>query len=178
MKIYLHFPNYLAQQCSQSLQTVGSDDTSRLIPAHNMEMWERDSKSLVSLPQPPEWFFCHFLFYALQSWFYSFYNLNLTISVCSLKYYCFGVNILNLSSIQRQTCLLVSYPASCTCSFMSLILRPFCSLCPEKSSPSCLALLHPSTLDSSVILSGKPSSPHPDRDSCPCSRCTEAPSGV
>lgn len=102
-----------------------------------------------------------------------FYNLNLLMSVSSLKYHWVGLNSL-IWEIYKPASLPIPYPAFYTYLFMSLMLCPFLPHWLEKRSPYCLVLVHPSTLDSCVILSGKPASPHPDRVSCPCSVGTEA----
>lgn len=98
------------------------------------------------------------------------------MSVSSLKYHYFGVGILNLRSMQRQTSFPVLYPTSCTCLFLSLTFCLFFSL-PEKSVSillgSCESLNTPLIchLVWEVIQSSS-------RPSCPCSVCTEAPSGL
>lgn len=98
------------------------------------------------------------------------------MSISSSKYHYFGVGILNLRSMQRQTSFPVSYPTSCTCLFISLMFCLFFSL-PEKSISillgSCKSLNTPfiSHLVWEVI---QPSS----RLSCPCSVCTDAPVGL
>lgn len=100
------------------------------------------------------------------------------MSVSNFKYHCSGADVLNQKSIQRQPSPPVSRSISCTRSSASDVFTHYALCAWRKLSPSCLAPVHPSTLDSCVILSGNLSSPHQDRESCPCSVCIESPTGV